>query len=159
FLPRAGAARGDEHAHDHRHRCSYRPHPNVYTAPRGRRVTGEATLAWVSVLEARLRARPVVRYSALLCSTASSTRKNRPLPPIQMPTLPLSYSATSGSALVETMRTRATSSLSFLIWCPPSAPRGKPTTSPSLSSRSPSCRRTVGAPRNTTSSSSLAWWK
>jgi len=49
-----------------------------------------------------------------------------------MPTLPLSYSATSGSAFVETMTTLADSSPSFLIWCPPSAPGGKATTSPRL---------------------------
>src|SRR5438067_2701136 len=57
------------------------------------------------------------------------------------------------------MRTRATSFVVFVIAFAPSGPRGNVSTSPSFSCRSPSGVRTVGRPRNTTSSSSLAWWK
>ena len=64
----------------------------------------------------------------------------------------------SGLIKVESIRTRMAESVRLLTWCAPSLPRGKQMTSPSLSVRSPSCVRSVGSPRRTTSHSSFAWW-
>src|ERR671931_2632254 len=77
---------------------------------------------------------------------------------LRAPTLPLSrYSTMSGAIRVESMRTRIGVSVSLRIWCAPSLPRGKATTSPSRSCRSPSCVRSVGSPRRTITHSSFAW--
>ncbi len=63
----------------------------------------------------------------------------------------------SGAIKVESMSTRIGASVVFLIWCAPSLPRGKATTSPSFSCCSPSCVRSVGSPRRTITHSSFAW--
>ena len=66
-------------------------------------------------------------------------------------------STMSGAISVESMRTRIGASVSLRIWCAPSLPRGKATTSPSRSTCSPSCVRSVGSPRRTITHSSFAW--
>lgn len=61
--------------------------------------------------------RPRSAYSGPACSTASEVRWYVCFPSTIVATLPVSgYSATSGLAFVETISTRATSSLSLRIW-------------------------------------------
>ena len=55
----------------------------------------------------------------------------------------------------ESTSTRTGSSVRLITWCAPAFPRGKQTTSPSRSSRSPSGVRSVGRPRMTIAHSSF----
>ena len=125
------------------------------------RVGCDGRLRSSSDIPAHSRMRARTPYSGPACGVASSCRwYSHSAPSSATPILPVSgYSATSGRVFDDTIRTRATSAVSFRIWWPPSGPRGSGTTSPSQSWRSTSCSRTMGSPRRTRMSSSLPWWK